>query len=95
MTLSTKNAEQLEKPTASFSSSAALQRTHNLLLGAEEDKREEISLYFTNTFDTYTQLFDCLADDEAYYQKAIPLRHPLIFYLGHTATFFVNKLILA
>lgn len=24
-----------------------------------------------------------------------PLRHPLIFYFGHTATFFVNKLLLA
>lgn len=27
--------------------------------------------------------------------RADPLRHPLIFYIGHTATFFINKLILA
>ena len=27
--------------------------------------------------------------------RAIPLRHPLIFYYGHTATFIVNKLVLA
>ena len=33
--------------------------------------------------------------DEAYYEKPITLRHPLIFYFGHTATFFVNKLLLA
>ena len=26
---------------------------------------------------------------------ADPLRHPLIFYLGHTAAFYVNKLISA
>lgn len=25
--------------------------------------------------------------------RADPLRHPLIFYLGHTAAFFINKLI--
>ncbi len=58
-------------------------------------KRKEIADYFINTFDTYTSLFDCISDDEGFYQKAIPLRHPLIFYLGHTATFFINKLMLA
>lgn len=26
------------------------------------------------------------------FTKAIPLRHPLIFYFGHTATFYINKL---
>ncbi|NWO05124.1 MAG: 5-histidylcysteine sulfoxide synthase [Alteromonadaceae bacterium] len=60
-----------------------------------EAKRLEIAEYFTNTFDVYTRLFDCLADDKGYFQKSIPLRHPLIFYLGHTATFFINKLVLA
>lgn len=73
----------------------ALRRTPELDGGASEDKRKEIALYFTNTFDTYTRLFECLADDSGFYQKSIPLRHPLIFYLGHTATFFVNKLLLA
>jgi hypothetical protein len=28
------------------------------------------------------------------YVRAEPLRHPLIFYFGHTAVFFINKLIL-
>lgn len=72
-----------------------LLRTPDLKTGTEEDKRDEIALYFTNTFDIYTGLFDCLADDAGYFQKSIPLRHPLIFYLGHTATFFINKLVLA
>jgi hypothetical protein len=36
-----------------------------------------------------------LACDEAYFTKPIALRHPLIFYFGHTATFFINKLLLA
>lgn len=73
----------------------SLTRTPNLSEGSQEAKRQEIARYFTNTFDTYTRLFNCLADDAGYFQKAIPLRHPLIFYLGHTATFFVNKLVLA
>ncbi|MDO6822990.1 5-histidylcysteine sulfoxide synthase [Marinobacter sp. 1_MG-2023] len=72
-----------------------LLRTPRLDDGAPSEKRKEIALYFLNTFDTYTSLFDCLADDTGFYQKSIPLRHPLIFYLGHTATFFINKLTLA
>ncbi|WP_336367491.1 5-histidylcysteine sulfoxide synthase [Marinobacter sp. C2H3] len=74
---------------------AGLLRTPNLVTGEPDATREAIARYFTNTFDTYTRLFDCLADDAGYYQKAIPLRHPLIFYFGHTATFFINKLVLA
>ena len=58
-------------------------------------KREEIRAYFHTTLDHYEQLFETLRNDQAYYKKPISLRHPLIFYLGHTATFFVNKLILA
>jgi 5-histidylcysteine sulfoxide synthase/putative 4-mercaptohistidine N1-methyltranferase len=60
-----------------------------------EAKRHEIRNYFHATFDRYEQLFEVLAGDEAYFHKPIPLRHPLIFYFGHTATFFVNKLVLA
>jgi len=52
-------------------------------------------MYFHATLNCYEQLFETLRNDEAYYKKPISLRHPLIFYLGHTATFFVNKLILA
>lgn len=58
-------------------------------------KREEIRNYFHTTLDRYEELFETLRNDEAYYKKPISLRHPLIFYLGHTATFFINKLILA
>lgn len=57
--------------------------------------RDAIRQYFIDTFDRYEQLFQVLACDEAYYKKPISLRHPLIFYFGHTATFFINKLLLA
>ncbi|NAW49841.1 SAM-dependent methyltransferase, partial [Salmonella sp. gx-f5] len=33
--------------------------------------------------------------ERAYFNKAISLRHPLIFYFGHTATFYINKLMAA
>ncbi|MFP5382713.1 MAG: 5-histidylcysteine sulfoxide synthase [Gammaproteobacteria bacterium] len=67
-----------------------------LLSGSHaEAKRAEIAQYFTSTFDRYESLFETLACDAAWYEKPIPLRHPLIFYFGHTATFFVNKLVLA
>ena len=49
------------------------------------EKRREILEYFNQTWDLYERLFDCLADERAYFNKAISLRHPLIFYFGHTA----------
>lgn len=58
-------------------------------------KRQEIAEYFNFTFERYESLFETLKTDQGYYQKSIPLRHPLIFYFGHTATFFVNKMLLA
>ena len=45
---------------------------------------------FVSTFDRYESLFETLACDAAYYELPITLRHPLIFYFGHTATFFIN-----
>jgi len=60
-----------------------------------EAKRTELLHYFHATFDRYESLFEVLSCDEAYYKKPITLRHPLIFYFGHTATFFINKFLLA
>ena len=57
--------------------------------------RQQILDYFHATFDRYEKLFEVLRTDEAYYVKPIALRHALIFYFGHTATFFTNKLVLA
>lgn len=59
------------------------------------DIRRDILDCFHATCDRYEQLFETLAGDAAWYDKPISLRHPLIFYFGHTATFFVNKLLLA
>ena len=55
-------------------------------------KRQEILEYFHKSFSLYESLFECLNGDEAFYARANPLRHPLIFYYGHTSVFFINKL---
>lgn len=59
------------------------------------ETRKALRSYFINTFDEYTRLFDALNCDDAFYVKPISLRHPLIFYFGHTATFFINKMLLS
>jgi len=63
--------------------------------GTPAEKRDEIRRYFQTTWELYEDLFSLLASDEGYYRRADPLRHPLVFYLGHTAVFFINKLLLA
>lgn len=70
-------------------------RTPDLADDDPEATRNQIRVYFQSTFDRYEQLFETLAGDEAWFKKPITLRHPLIFYFGHTATFFINKLVLA
>jgi len=74
-----------------------LQPTYTVDLehGDPEAKREEIRRYFHAGLDLEERLYGTLASDEAFYRRADRLRHPLIFYYGHTAVFFVNKLILA
>ena len=57
-------------------------------------KRDNLKGFFKSSFLSYEALFNCITDNNAYYLRPEPLRHPLIFYYGHTATFFINKLIL-
>ncbi len=70
-------------------------RTTVLNQGTANAKREEIRAYFHKTYSIDEQLYASLADDDAFYLRAEPLRQPLLFYLGHTATFYINKLIIA
>ncbi|WP_029909955.1 5-histidylcysteine sulfoxide synthase [Pelobacter seleniigenes] len=74
-----------------------LRKTRTIVLneGSAEDKREQIRDYFHKSFSIDEQLYDTLAHDNAFYLRAEQLRHPLIFYLGHTAVFYINKLVVA
>ncbi|RXJ88382.1 methyltransferase [Arcobacter sp. CECT 8983] len=72
-----------------------IQNTINLSEGTVEEKREEIKKYFLQTYELDEKLFDLLKDKEHIFKQPNRLRHPLIFYYGHTATFFINKLNIA
>lgn len=56
-------------------------------------KREELRAYFHQSFDLFESLFELLTSDEAFYRQSEPTRHPMIFYFGHTAIFYINKLV--
>ena len=74
-----------------------IRNTRTIILdkGTSEEKRAEIRDYFHKTYTIDENLYDTLSSDDAFYLRAEPLRHPLIFYLGHTASFYINKLIIA
>ena len=66
-----------------------------LLTGSDvENKRAELKAYFEQTWELYESLFSLINEDEAFVLRPEPLRHPLIFYYGHTAVFYINKLLL-
>lgn len=72
----------------------SLRHTRTIILdqGTPEQKRGEIRDYFHKSFRIDEALYDILTDENAFYLRPEPLRHPLIFYFGHTASFYVNKL---
>lgn len=70
-------------------------RTTILNTGDAEAKREEIRQYFHATYSLDEALYETLSSEAAFYLRPEPLRHPLIFYLGHTAAFYINKLLVA
>lgn len=71
--------------------------TRNLLLdgGSAEELRQRLLQYFELTYDLFERLFGCFASDDTFHVQPEPLRHPHIFYFGHTSTFYINKLNLA
>ena len=70
-------------------------KTINLHTGNPEQKRAEILAYFQLTYHLDEHLFEVFSDTAGMYRTADPLRHPLIFYFGHTAAFYINKLIIS
>ncbi|HEY5590835.1 MAG TPA: 5-histidylcysteine sulfoxide synthase [Paludibacter sp.] len=72
-----------------------LTKTIDLRNGNPEDKRREILDYFEKTWIIDEKLYIQLKSDEVFYHRGDPLRHVLLFYFGHTAAFFINKLFLA
>lgn len=72
------------------------QRTPMIDGGDVLEKIEEIRNYVHNTMELYEKVFDCLEWEESFFVRPIhKLRHPMIFYYGHTACFYINKLCVA
>ncbi|DAB31500.1 MAG TPA: methyltransferase, partial [Sulfurospirillum sp. UBA11407] len=69
-----------------------ISNTIDLKRGSVEEKRQEIRDYFLQTYALDEKLFEMLSSVQNIYEQPNKLRHPLIFYFGHTATFFMNKL---
>jgi 5-histidylcysteine sulfoxide synthase len=55
--------------------------------------RQTILNYFDNAWQLEDTLMKSLVEEEAFYLNPDPLRNRLIFYLGHSAVFYINKLI--
>ena len=56
--------------------------------------QQVVKMQFLMSFERYDTLFDAL-QTKALFIRAEKLRHHLIFYFGHTAVFYVNKMISA
>jgi 5-histidylcysteine sulfoxide synthase len=55
--------------------------------------RKEILAYFQHAWQIEDSLMKSLVNPETFYTNPDPLRNLLIFYLGHSAVFYINKLI--
>lgn len=57
--------------------------------------KKQLRDYFENGYDLNESLFTALRDEATFYTCPDRLRLPLIFYFAHTASVYVNKLMLA
>ncbi len=55
--------------------------------------RQTLLNYFENSWELEEVLMKSLVGEETFYTNPDPLRNRLIFYLGHSAVFYINKLI--
>jgi 5-histidylcysteine sulfoxide synthase len=60
--------------------------------GSVNELRSIILDYFNDTWDLDDCLMQSIVDQDSFYLNPDPLRNCLIFYLGHTAVFYINKL---
>ncbi|UKO96325.1 5-histidylcysteine sulfoxide synthase [Nostoc sp. UHCC 0870] len=63
------------------------------LLKLDSCNNQDIFDYFDNAWRLEDRLLESLVGEETFYLNPDPLRNPLIFYLGHSPVFYINKLI--
>ncbi len=56
--------------------------------------KDDIISYFQDAWHTEDILFKTIIDHRAFYLNPDRLRNPLLFYLGHSAVFYINKLVI-
>jgi len=83
--------------TLSFSTTKDIVPIDSLpLLNLSDCTRERVLEYFENSWQLSEVLFSALSTEQSfYYVPYHRLRHPLIFYYGHSAVLYVNKFKLA
>jgi len=55
--------------------------------------RQTLLNYFQNSWELEEVLMKSLVHNDSFYLNPDPLRNPIIFYLGHSPVFYINKLI--
>ena len=72
-----------------------LQATYPLKLDNNDTAslRQTILDYFEEAWQLEDMMMKSLVSPDTFYLNPDPLRNPLIFYLGHSAVFYINKLI--
>jgi hypothetical protein len=80
--------------TKSFAPAAplALDSASMALVNLRAASRADVLAYFRNTWALTDTLFSALATDASFYAIADKLRRPLIFYFGHPAALYINKM---
>ena len=63
--------------------------------GSESEKRKEMGDYFSDAWDKEDTLFSLLKDESSLFEQPEPTRNPLVFYYGHSAAFYINKLVMS
>lgn len=72
------------------------QRAPTIASGDPKAKMEEIRHYVHSTWELFDAIFESISSEEGFLVAPIhKLRHPMIFYYGHTASFYINKLCVA
>jgi 5-histidylcysteine sulfoxide synthase len=61
-------------------------------LNIQSCSRKDILNYYKNTTNFTNLLFSSLKNNKSYYKIPNKLRRPLIFYLGHTNSLYINKM---
>ncbi|MBE9067410.1 5-histidylcysteine sulfoxide synthase [Leptolyngbya cf. ectocarpi LEGE 11479] len=65
------------------------------ILELDRCDRKTLLAYFDNSWELEEILMKSIVNDDSFYRNPDPLRNPIVFYLGHSPAFYINKLVQA